>query len=74
MSGAILTMPSGYACSKSYRTCKSSWALSFAGLAFGGQHRPGDEKIENQFQGFDTPHKLKLATAVDVRGIALRRW
>jgi nitrite reductase (NADH) large subunit len=57
-----LNMPSGYAYGKSYRTCKSCVGTEFCRFGVGDSIALA-MKIENQFQGFDTPHKLKLATA-----------
>jgi nitrite reductase (NADH) large subunit len=57
-----LDMPSGFAYGKSYRTCKSCVGSDFCRFGL-GESIALAMKIENQFQGFDTPHKLKLATA-----------
>jgi nitrite reductase (NADH) large subunit len=57
-----LDMPSGYAYSKSYRTCKSCIGSEFCRFGLGDSISLS-VKIEKQFQGFDTPHKMKLATA-----------
>jgi len=57
-----LDMPSGYAYGKSYRTCKSCVGTEFCRFGVGDSISLA-MKIEHQFQGFDSPHKLKLATA-----------
>jgi nitrite reductase (NADH) large subunit len=57
-----LGMPSGYAYGKSYRTCKSCVGSDFCRFGLGDSIELA-LKIENEFQGFDSPHKLKLATA-----------
>ena len=57
-----LDMPSGYAYGKSYRTCKSCVGSDFCRFGIGDSIALA-LKIENEFQGFDSPHKLKLATA-----------
>ncbi len=57
-----LNMPSGYAYGKSYRTCKSCVGSDFCRFGLGDSIELA-LKIENEFQGFDSPHKLKLATA-----------
>lgn len=57
-----LDMPSGYAYGKSYRTCKSCVGNDFCRFGLGDSMALA-AKIENEFQGFDSPHKMKLATA-----------
>ena len=57
-----LDMPSGYAYAKSYRTCKSCVGTDFCRFGLGDSISLAI-KIEREFQGFDSPHKLKLATA-----------
>ena len=57
-----LDMPSGYAYGKSYRTCKSCVGSDFCRFGLGDSIDLAT-RIENLFQGFDTPHKMKLATA-----------
>jgi len=57
-----LDMPSGYAYGKSYRTCKSCVGSDFCRFGLGDSIDLA-LKIEKEFQGFDSPHKLKLATA-----------
>jgi nitrite reductase (NADH) large subunit len=57
-----LDMPSGYAYGKSYRTCKSCAGTDFCRFGIGDSMDLAG-KIEREFQGFDSPHKMKLATA-----------
>ena len=57
-----LGMPSGYAYGKSYRTCKSCVGTEFCRFGVGDSTSLAI-KIENKFQGIDTPGKVKLATA-----------
>lgn len=57
-----LDMPSGYAYGKSYRTCKSCVGSDFCRFGLGDSISLA-LKVEGEFQGFDSPHKLKLATA-----------
>ena len=57
-----LGMPSGYAYGKSYRTCKSCVGSDFCRFGLGDSIALA-LKIEQAFQGFDSPHKMKLATA-----------
>jgi len=57
-----LDMPSGYAYGKSYRTCKSCVGSDFCRFGIGDSITLA-LKIEREFQGFDSPHKMKLATA-----------
>lgn len=57
-----LDMPSGYAYSKSYRTCKSCVGTDFCRFGVGDSIALAT-KIEMRFQGIDSPHKMKLATA-----------
>ena len=57
-----LDMPSGYAYGKSYRTCKSCVGTDFCRFGVGDSTALA-LKIEQEFQGFDSPHKMKLATA-----------
>jgi nitrite reductase (NADH) large subunit len=57
-----LGMPSGYAYGKSYRTCKSCVGSDFCRFGLGDSIALA-LKIEAEFQGFDSPHKMKLATA-----------
>ncbi len=55
-------MPSGYAYGKSYRTCKSCVGSDFCRFGLGDSIALA-LKVEAEFQGFDSPHKMKLATA-----------
>jgi nitrite reductase (NADH) large subunit len=57
-----LDMPSGYAYSKSYRTCKSCVGTDFCRFGVGDSIGLA-VKVERAFQGFDSPHKMKLGTA-----------
>jgi nitrite reductase (NADH) large subunit len=57
-----LGMPSGFAYGKSYRTCKSCVGSDFCRFGLGDSIALA-LKIEQEFQGFDSPHKMKLATA-----------
>jgi nitrite reductase (NADH) large subunit len=57
-----LDMPSGYAYGKSYRTCKSCVGSDFCRFGLGDSISLA-LKVEKEFQGFDSPHKMKLATA-----------
>lgn len=57
-----LDMPSGFAYGKSYRTCKSCVGSDFCRFGLGDSIALA-LKIEREFQGFDSPHKMKLATA-----------
>ena len=54
-------MPSGYAYGKSYRTCKSCVGSDFCRFGLGDSIARDQDR--EPFQGFDTPHKMKLATA-----------
>ncbi|MBV8068952.1 MAG: NAD(P)/FAD-dependent oxidoreductase [Acidobacteriaceae bacterium] len=57
-----LGMPSGHAYGKSYRTCKSCVGTDFCRFGIGDSTTLAI-KIERNFQGIDTPHKVKMATA-----------
>ncbi|HEX3745093.1 MAG TPA: nitrite reductase large subunit NirB [Bryobacteraceae bacterium] len=57
-----LDMPSGYAYGKSYRTCKSCVGSDFCRFGLGDSISLA-LRIEREFQGIDSPHKMKLATA-----------
>lgn len=57
-----LDMPSGFAYGKSYRTCKSCVGSDFCRFGLGDSIALA-LRIESEFQGFDSPHKMKLATA-----------
>ena len=59
---ADLAMPSGFAYSKRYRTCKSCVGTDFCRYGVGDSTTLAI-KIEKTFQGIDSPGKLKLATA-----------
>ena len=59
---ADLEIPSGYAYGKSYRTCKSCVGSDFCRFGLGDSIALA-LKIEQEFQGFDSPHKMKLGTA-----------
>jgi nitrite reductase (NADH) large subunit len=57
-----LDMPSGFAYGKTYRTCKSCVGTDFCRFGVGDSIALAI-KIEEQFRGLDSPHKMKLATA-----------
>ncbi|MGH8554521.1 MAG: nitrite reductase large subunit NirB [Gammaproteobacteria bacterium] len=57
-----LGMSSGYAYAKRYRTCKSCVGSEFCRFGLGDSTTLAIE-IEKNFQGIETPAKLKLATA-----------
>lgn len=57
-----LGMPSGHAYAKSFRTCKTCVGTEFCRYGVGDSTRLGIE-IEQRFQGLESPHKMKLATA-----------
>lgn len=57
-----LDMASGYAYGKSYRTCKSCVGSDFCRFGLGDSISLA-LRIEREFQGIDSPHKMKLATA-----------
>ena len=57
-----LDMPSGYAYSKSFRTCKTCVGTDFCRYGVGDSTALG-LKIEKRFQGLESPGKMKLATA-----------
>jgi len=57
-----LEMPSGFAYAKSYRTCKSCVGSDFCRFGVGDSISLA-LRIEREFQGIDSPHKMKLATA-----------
>ena len=57
-----LDMPSGYAYGKSYRTCKSCVGSDFCRFGLGDSIALA-VRIESEFQGMDSPHKMKLATS-----------
>ncbi len=57
-----LDMPSGHAYTKAFRTCKSCVGTDFCRYGLGDSIALAD-KIERRFQGIESPHKMKLATA-----------
>ncbi|WP_437671598.1 nitrite reductase large subunit NirB [Sorangium sp. So ce131] len=57
-----LGMPSGHAYTKGFRTCKTCVGSEFCRYGVGDSTALG-VAIERRFQGFEAPHKLKLATA-----------
>ncbi len=57
-----LGMPSGHAYTKAFRTCKSCVATDFCRYGLGDSISLA-QKIEYSFQGIESPHKMKLATA-----------
>lgn len=57
-----LGMPSGHAYTKAFRTCKTCVGSEFCRFGVGDSTTLGI-RIEKRFQGIETPHKLKLATA-----------
>jgi nitrite reductase (NADH) large subunit len=57
-----LGMPSGYAYAKRYRTCKSCIGSDYCRFGLGDSMGLA-KRVEARFQGFESPGKLKLATA-----------
>jgi nitrite reductase (NADH) large subunit len=57
-----LGMPSGHAYSKAFRTCKTCVGTEFCRYGIGDSTALGIA-IERRFQGIESPHKMKLATA-----------
>jgi nitrite reductase (NADH) large subunit len=57
-----LDMPSGHAYTKAFRTCKTCVGTDFCRYGVGDSTALGIA-IELRFQGLETPHKLKVATA-----------
>jgi nitrite reductase (NADH) large subunit len=57
-----LGMPSGHAYTKAFRTCKSCVGTDFCRYGVGDSIKMAQE-IERRFQGIESPHKMKLATA-----------
>ncbi len=57
-----LGMPSGHAYTKSFRTCKSCVGTDFCRYGVGDSIGMA-QQIERRFQGIESPHKMKLATA-----------
>ena len=57
-----LGMPSGHAYTKAFRTCKTCVGSDFCRYGVGDSTALGIQ-IERRFQGVESPHKMKLATA-----------
>jgi nitrite reductase (NADH) large subunit len=57
-----LGMPSGHAYTKAFRTCKSCVGTDFCRYGLGDSIALA-QSIERRFQGLESPHKMKLATA-----------
>jgi nitrite reductase (NADH) large subunit len=57
-----LGMPSGHAYTKAFRTCKSCVGTDYCRFGVGDSIALA-QKIERRFQGIESPHKMKLATA-----------
>ncbi len=57
-----LGMPSGHAYTKAFRTCKSCVGTDFCRYGVGDSIGLA-QQIEYRFQGIESPHKMKLATA-----------
>ena len=57
-----LGMPSGHAYAKAFRTCKTCVGTDFCRYGVGDSTGLGIA-IEKRFQGLESPHKMKLATA-----------
>ena len=57
-----LGMPSGHAYAKAFRTCKTCVGTEFCRYGVGNSTGLGIA-IEKRFQGLESPHKMKLATA-----------
>ncbi len=57
-----LGIPSGHAYTKAFRTCKSCVGTDFCRYGLGDSIALSRE-IERRFQGLESPHKMKLATA-----------
>jgi nitrite reductase (NADH) large subunit len=57
-----LGMPSGHAYTKAFRTCKTCVGTDFCRYGVGDSTALGIT-IEKRFQGLESPHKMKLATA-----------
>jgi len=57
-----LDMPSGHAYTKAFRTCKTCVGTDFCRYGVGDSTGLG-VAIETKFQGIESPHKMKLATA-----------
>lgn len=57
-----LEMPSGHAYTKAFRTCKTCIGTDFCRYGLGDSTALGI-KIEQRFQGIESPHKMKLASS-----------
>jgi nitrite reductase (NADH) large subunit len=57
-----LGIPSGHAYTKAFRTCKSCVGTDFCRYGLGDSIKLAQE-IERRYQGVESPHKMKLATA-----------
>lgn len=57
-----LGLPSGHAYTKAFRTCKSCVGTDFCRYGVGDAIALA-QKIERRYQGVESPHKMKLATA-----------
>ena len=57
-----LGIPSGHAYTKAFRTCKSCVGTDFCRYGLGDSIKLA-QQIERRFQGVESPHKMKLATA-----------
>jgi nitrite reductase (NADH) large subunit len=57
-----LGIPSGHAYTKAFRTCKSCVGTDFCRYGVGDSIALA-QKIERRYQGVESPHKMKLATA-----------
>ncbi len=57
-----LGMPSGHAYTKAFRTCKTCVGTDFCRYGVGDTTGLGTA-VESRFQGIESPHKMKLATA-----------
>ena len=57
-----LGMASGHAYTKAFRTCKTCVGSDFCRYGLGNSTELGIQ-IEQRFQGIESPHKMKLATA-----------
>ena len=55
-------MPSGHAYTKAFRTCKTCVGADFCRFGLGDSTGLGI-KVEKQFQGIESPHKMKLAVS-----------
>jgi nitrite reductase (NADH) large subunit len=57
-----LGIPSGHAYTKAFRTCKSCIGTDYCRYGVGDSIKLA-QQIERRFQGVESPHKMKLATA-----------